>query len=121
MGKGHRVTHLTKNKLGQSGLEEALVKGHGTVSGDFYRLSPLYRIFASTVNIQREPIGSHCAYIDKEEKGSRYSSGEHVYNRPVYNTQFVQKCLQNLAATESAHQRSQIQLYGARAFSIILT
>lgn len=77
MGKGHRVTHLTKNKLSQSGLEEALFKGHWTVSGEFYRLSPIYRIYASIVNIQRKPTGSHCAYIDKEEKVSRYSSGEH--------------------------------------------
>lgn len=75
MEKGHRVTHLTKNKLGQSGLEEALVKGHGTVNGEFYRLSLLYRIYASIVNIQRKPTGSRCAYIDKEEKGSRYGSG----------------------------------------------
>lgn len=77
MEKGHRLTHLTKNKLGQFGLKEALVKGHGTVSGEFYRLSPLYRIYASMVNTQRKPTGSRCAYIDKEEKGSRFGSGEH--------------------------------------------
>lgn len=77
MEKGHRVTHLTKNKRGQSGFEEALVKGHGTVSEEFYRLSPLYRIYATIVNIQHKPTGSRCAYIDKGEEGSRYGSGEH--------------------------------------------
>lgn len=121
MEKGHRVTHLTKNKLGQSGLEEALVKGHGTVSGEFYRLSPLYRIYASIVNVQRKPAGSCCAYIDKgkERKKKAITAQENIW--PVHNTQFFQKRLQNLAATEFTHQPSQIQLYVARAFSIMLT
>lgn len=89
-GKGHRVMYLSKNRLGQAGLNEALVKGHGTVSGEFDRLCPLYRLYASLFNIQHKPTNSHCAYTDKEEKEAVMA---HESICSVHNTKFLQKCL----------------------------
>lgn len=74
------------NRQCQAGLKEALIQGHGTVLREFYRVSPLYKIYGSIVNI-RQTHWFPLRFLRYGEKRN-ITAQENIW--PVHGTQFLQ-------------------------------